>query len=302
MSLRIREEPNPGRLVLLVGTVGLFAAVISCKPAAAPAQEKSDLFRVGMIATLFDEKDEKQVLAQMEPFADSIKKRTGVAGEFVMVQDAETMGRMLKDGRLHLGILHGVEYGWLKAACPDCKPLLIAINETPTLTAHVLVPKESPAKTIEDLKGKKLILPRRTLNHTRLYLERLVGGEIEKHFELSKSSANAEEAIEAVIEGKADCTAVGNVALETYRQRKPGRFNRLRVLCESPPFPAAVILRRPGTGRAADVEKFRASLLTSDQTVEGRQTLNLWRLTAFQEVPKDYERQVEEIVKKYPAR
>jgi hypothetical protein len=28
--------------------------------------------------------------------------------------------------------------------------------------------------------------------------------------------------------------------------------------------------------------------------------LNLWRLTAFQEVPKDYEKQVDEIVKRYP--
>lgn len=266
------------------------------------ASQDTGVMHIGMIATLFEEKDDKQVLAQMQPFANSIRDRTGVEGEFVVVKDAESMGRMLKEGTLHLGILHGVEYGWLKNTCPDCKPVLIAVNETPILTAHLLVSKENAAKDIGDLKGKKLMLPRRTLNHTRLFLERLTGGDIEQHFELSKGTPNLDEAIDAVIDGKADLTAVGNVAMETYRERKPGRFKRLRVLTESPPFPAAVIIRRPGTGRAAEVDKFRSSLLASDQTPEGRQTLNLWRLTAFQEVPKDYEKLVEEIVKQYPAK
>ncbi len=301
MTLPIINKRRWAWLVLLTIT---SAAAVSWKHnrtlAGAPQASKDDLIRIGMIASLFDEKDEKQVLAQMQPFADSVKQRTGVNGEFVVVKDAQTMGAMLKDGRLHLGILHGVEYGWLKPSCPDCRPLLIAINETPTLTAHLLVPRDSPTKEIAELMGKRLILPRRTLNHTRLYLERLIGGELDAHFDVIKGSPNLDEAMDAVIDGKADCTALGNVAMETYRQRKPGRFNRLRVLAESPPFPAAVIIRRPGTRRADEIEKFRASLLTSHETIEGRQTLNLWRLTAFQEVPQDYERQIAEIVKRYP--
>jgi ABC-type phosphate/phosphonate transport system substrate-binding protein len=226
---------NPWSTILAVA-LGVAAASVSCKPdALAGATRRADadrveLIRIGMMASLFDEKDDKEALAQMQPFAQSIKQHSGVDGEFVIVPDAASMARLLKEEKLHLGILHGVEYGWLKAECPECRPVLVAVNETPVLTAHLLVPTESAAKAVSDLKGKNLVLPRRTLYHTRLYLERLAGEEIDTYFQVSKTSANVDEALDAVVDGKADATAVGNVALETYRQVSlfagPARFTR----------------------------------------------------------------------------
>ena len=76
--------------------------------------------------------------------------------------------------------------------------------------------------------------------------------------------------------------------------------NRLRTLAESPAFPATVFVYDPRGADPQVLAKFRDSLLSANQTAEGKQTLTLWQLTAFQPVPADYEKLVSDIVKVYP--
>ena len=266
---------------------------------AAAGQGQRDEVTVGMMNTLFEEQDEKKVFVQMEPFRDLVRRRTGVEGKFTVVRGAEAMGRQLKAGLLQLGVMHGWEYGWVRKYCPDCRPLLIAVSDTATLHAYILVPRTSAAKEIADLKGQTLALPRRAPHHTRFYLERLIGGDPAKVFKVMET-ATTDGAIEAVIEGQAQLTVVSGAALKVYRDEKPGRFNKLRVLGESPAFPAGVLVSRPGQGDPKVTERFRDALLTAHETAEGRQTLTLWRLTGFRAVPKDYEQQVDAIIKLYP--
>jgi ABC-type phosphate/phosphonate transport system substrate-binding protein len=257
---------------------------------------------IGMIDTLFEEKkEEKEIFAQMQPFADLVKKQTGVNGEFTVVHGPAAMGQQMQAGKLHLGVLHGVEYGWLKPQCPECRPLLIAVNASPVLKAHVLVARESTAREAADLKGQTVARPRRALYHTRLYLERLLNADPQQFFQV-RDVDNTEAAIEAVIEKAAQLTVVDGNQMEVYRQRKPGRFARLKVLHESPGFPTAVVVYRPVAGREETVRQFREAMLKANQTREGRQTLTLWRLTGFREVPKDYEKIVDDIVKHYPPK
>lgn len=275
-------------------SVALFLILAS----GVPAQDKAAV-KIGMMDSLFEEKDEKTIFAQMEPFSEHVKKRSGVEGEFVVVKGIESMAKELKAGKIHLAVLQGIEYGWVLQECPDCKPLIIAVTDSPTLKAHVLVAVDSPIKSLADLKGQALAMPRRAPPYTRLYVEREIKDDPDRFFKLSTTD-NTDAAIEAVVEGKAQATIVSSGALDVYKQLKPGRFKRLKVLEESADFPAAVVIYRPGQGREKELAQFKDALLKAGDNAEGRQMLTLWRLSGFQEVPKDYQKIVEEIVKRYP--
>jgi len=263
---------------------------------AARLQEKVG---VGMLATLFDQADEKTVLAQMQPFADVVSKRAGVQGRFVLVADMEQAAKGLESGELQVVVLHGPEYGWLKPLCRDLRPLLIATASTPKLQAVFLAPQASSAKSPDDLRGRTLALASKLPPHVRLHLDRRFDPPSDKLFRILEVKT-AQEAIEAVIESKADLTLVSNVQMEVYRQQRPGRFKRLRELESSPEFPLPVVAYRPRPELEEPVQEFRKALLTAKDSPEGRQMLVLWRIEGFQEPPADYEAQTERIAKLYP--
>ncbi|MCS7014801.1 MAG: phosphate/phosphite/phosphonate ABC transporter substrate-binding protein [Gemmatales bacterium] len=254
---------------------------------------------VGMIASLFDQTDEKTILAQMQPFADVIGKRLGVRGEFVVVRDVEHAAQLFDERRIQVIVLHGPEYGWLKQLDKEIRPLLLATASVPKLQAVLLVNQKSEAKTPEDLKDKTLVLASRLPQHLRLYLERRFPQPVDKIFRILEVKT-AEDALEAVIEDKADLTLVSNIQAEVYRQQRPGRFKRLRELEISPDFPLPVVAYKPQKGLEDLVENFRKALLTAKETPEGRQTLVLWRIEGFQDAPADYEEQAARIAKTYP--
>ena len=52
----------------------LLVAACVAAPWALEAQEEPRVFQIGMIDSLFEETDEKQILAQMKPFVDLVKK------------------------------------------------------------------------------------------------------------------------------------------------------------------------------------------------------------------------------------
>jgi len=66
-------------------------------------------------------------------------------------------------------------------------------------------------------------------------------------------------------------------------------------------FPAAVVAYRPGILDEATLKRFREGMMNANRTILGRQMLTLWKLTAFEEVPQDYEKVLSEILKTYPA-
>jgi ABC-type phosphate/phosphonate transport system substrate-binding protein len=135
----------------------------------------------------------------------------------------------------------------------------------------------------------------------KLYMEREVKEEWNKYFKLSEAK-NADDAIEEAVEGKAAAVLVTSTQAEVYKSRKPGRYNRLRVLTESIDFPTAVVVYRPTPGREKELAQFKDALLKSDQTAEGRQTLTLWRLDGFRELTKEFEATADFAGKKYPEK
>lgn len=277
---------------------GLLLLALSWQFGAGALQEPVG---VGMLASLFDQADEKTILAQMEPFADVVSKRVGVRGEFVVVRDVEHAAKLLEARKIQVVVLHGPEYGWLKQLHKEIRPLLVATATAPKLQALFLVSQNNTAQSAEALKGQTLALASKLPQHLRLYLERRFPEPADKWFRILEVK-NAEDALEAVIEGKAALTLVSNIQADVYREQRPGRFKRLRQLESSPEFPMPVVAYKPQTELEQAVQEFRKALLTAKDTPEGRQTLVLWRIEGFQEPPADYEEQAAKIAKIYPLK
>lgn len=259
--------------------------------------------QIGMIQTLFRGSDSKMMLVATQPFGELLHAQTGIRGQFSIVPDAAEMAKRVDSGELHLGILHGIEYAWIKEKYPDLQPLILAHNQTVKLKGYLLVRADSKLDAVADLKGKPLALPRRSLNHCHLFLHRTIqeaGHDPAGFFAAAEDAANTEVALDAVVDGTVSATVVDGVALDVYRKRKPARAARLRILKESGIFPTATIVYKPGARDEALINRFRDGLVTAHQQVLGRQILTLWRLSQFSEVPTEYQALLDDILKEYP--
>src|SRR5207248_2040164 len=111
---------------------------------------------------------------------------------------------------------------------------------------------------------------------------------------------NAEDALDDVVDGVVQATVVDRASLEAYKRRKPGRFNRLKPVAESKPFPP-VVVAYSGTSLDEDTRRrFRDGLLGAAKKERGQMMLTLFRLTGFEGIPADFGKVREETRKNYP--
>jgi ABC-type phosphate/phosphonate transport system substrate-binding protein len=283
----------------LVGGLGLALFV------GAAAQDSNAPKKITIAAAedLFRDIPKQTVESAAEPFRTLMERETGYTGDVVTVAGHSEVGRRLAKDRAQLGVVEGFQFAWLKPKYPDLRPLVIAVNQQTHLHAYVMTSKAARVEKFEDLKGKMLGLPTGTKGYARLFLDRLCAKSKrspKEFFSKIDKPANMEDALDDVVDGQTDAVVVDGVALDRFRQRKPGRFSQLKEVARSPTFPATVIVYRTGRFEEATLKRFRDALRTAADHADGRQMLTLWKLTGFEAVPEDYGRTLEEIRKVYP--
>jgi ABC-type phosphate/phosphonate transport system substrate-binding protein len=286
------------RIAVAAAGIGLCFASFSTR-----AADPKPMLQIGMIQTLFRGAESGAMMAQSEPFSVMLQAQTGLRGQVRVVPDEAEMARLVGNGQLQLGILHGIEYAWIKKQHPDLHPLVVAFNQSTKLRGYVLVREDSAAQGVADLADKSLAFPARSLNHCYLFLDKSIreaGLSPAGFFAESPTVKNAEAALDAVVDGAAVAAVVDGVALDTYRQRKPGRAKRLRTLKESGYFPTATVIYKPSTCDQTAAKSFRDGMTQAHQKPMGRQFLNLWRLSQFGDVPEEYGQLLADVLKEYP--
>jgi ABC-type phosphate/phosphonate transport system substrate-binding protein len=285
----------------------LVLGLLACAPGYGMAQERSEppeCLRIGLVETLFDGVPRSMITALSQPFSALIRSQTGFGGELVPVATPSDLGRQLADNKIQLGVFHGVEFAWTRQKHPELKPLVLAVNVDRYPRAYLLVRKADRPHDFAELAGTKLAVARQTRQHCRLWVEHRCeecGKDSQHFFAKVNVPPNAEEALDDVVDGLVQSAVVDGPSLDCYKRRKPGRYAKLDVLHRSEGFPAAVVAYRPGAFGEADIDRFRDGLMNAKETALGRQLLLLWRLTAFEPVPSDYEQALTDIVKTYPG-
>src|SRR5437764_104252 len=99
-------------------------------PRTAAEEATPAMVRIGLVETLFPDTSEQLMQVMIRPFKSLLETQTGVRGQVLVGGDAESISRLLKEDRIHLGVFHGIEFAWARLKNPDLRPLIIAINRT----------------------------------------------------------------------------------------------------------------------------------------------------------------------------
>jgi len=271
---------------------------------AANGQGRVDVLRIGASGTLTGNADSPREKAGSETLHRFIKDETGLNNEILGQTDWQALAGKMAKGQLHLAVFQGFEFAWAQEKYPALEPLAVAVNSDLYPVACVLAQRNDPARDLTGLRGRSVSLPATSHGYLRLFVDRRCeanGKKAEAFFSRITAPDNVEDALDDVVDGNVQATVVDRAALEAYRRRKPGRFNRLKVVERSQPFPPAVVAYYGSTLDRATLRRFKDGLLGAARKERGEMLLTLCRLTGFQAVPADFGRVLARTRKAYPA-
>lgn len=292
----------------------VFSSALAGQPGPAQPPSSTEPIRIGMVRSFFGDgekltlselvSDRKKLAVISKLFEDFVQEHSGLKGRLHVGGGYRRVARMVNNKQLDIGVLHGFEFAWVQRDFPALQPLLIAIYRDRNLTAHLVVRDDHNAKQVKDLKGTALALPAHSKGHCRLFLQRLCQGmgsaTARSFFNVVERSRNVRTALDELVHGSVEAALVDGELLESYAQLKPGCFEKLRVLAQSEPFPATVLVHRPGHLDAKSLAAFRRGLLKASQTISGRDRMLLFKIGVFELPPADYDQQLAEVREAYP--
>jgi ABC-type phosphate/phosphonate transport system substrate-binding protein len=283
-----------------LGVAAAVAGLAWATPANAD-DEPTGGVQIGMVQGMFRDIQPAMVQALARPLRDMIRKQTGLTGDVEVVPDAFTLAARMKAKRYHLGAFHGFEFAWVRKQNPNLIPLAVTVPPGRKLQACVVVHEDSPAQSLADLKDQPVVVHRGTKAHCLAFFDRERAGlPATTAVPKTKPAVTPEEALDAVVNGDAPAALVDASALTGYQSLQPGAFKHLRVLARSEVFPQTVLAYNRGTLPDATVAGIRRLLTEANSTAAGKPLMMLWNLKGFEDVPADYEAQLERIARAYP--
>ncbi|HMP15492.1 MAG TPA: PhnD/SsuA/transferrin family substrate-binding protein, partial [Gemmatales bacterium] len=268
-----------------------------------PAGDPVKSFHIGISDSIIrGQTTPAAAMIQVEPMSHLFSVVGGVKPQFSF-ETPEALAKNIHDGKVQLGVITGIELGWLGEKAAGLEPLAVAYTSDIKTKALVLMRKDSSSRSLRDYQGKRLAMPRRTQHHAQVFLHDSLsrcGCSPQGYFAATTPPPDTDAAIEAVLDKESDLVIVDGASWDVFQERKPGRARKLVVVAESPNFPNAALIHKPGCIPEDDLKKLRDGLFTAHQQPFCRQILNFWRISQFIPSTPEYDALVKNIVKEFP--
>lgn len=290
---------NIGYLILIVGT-----ASAAWLPSHAADAEAFPTVKISVVKTFTRTITPAQFQVMATSFNTVLKAQARLNGELLSGGGPEEIGRQLVDGSIHFGVVHGIEFGWMKNKQPDLVPVMLNILNPEWLQPVVVVAKDSSAKSLADCRGQKLAVIKSNRLETRLFFDRLCSlnqSRLEDMFPNAALPLNVEDALDDLVDGDFEVVVLEQSGLSMYQRRKPGRASKLRILEQSDPFPTTAIVYRKSAISDDMIKTFRDGLSTAHNSVLGSHLLALMKIRRFELPTDEYHKHLAGVVKMYPA-
>ena len=241
----------------------------------AQAQERPSKLVVGLLPG----ESAPTVMRLNEPLRLYLEKRLGIPVELMVGANYAATGEALRFGRLDIAYLGPVTYILQSRRTklePFARPSHAGVG--PTFQAVIIVPKDSPAKILADLKGKEVAFgdPAST-SGTWVPRYQLLEAGLASGRDYTLRVLGAHDAVALAVANKK--VAAGGLSMPIYnRLLKEGKIdsNAVRVLAESPAIPEYMWTFRQGLDPAFKEEIRKAFVGVSDPDA-----LGVFRAEAF---------------------
>lgn len=260
------------------------ALVLSMSLVSAPVQADEPL-KIGL-AAMISPKDTVKYYGQMLQW---VGKKIGRPVEMVQEENYDLMDAKLEKNELGVAFLCAGPY--VKDHDKFGAELLVAPQSygQPLYYSYILVPKDSPAKSFADLKGKKFGFTDPKSNTGCLVPTYMVAKDFnttpDKYFSEIVYTKSHDKSIEAVAKKMVDGVAVDSLIYDYAAKKNPIYTSGTKILVKSPPYGIPPVVVRKDLDPALK-EKLRNAFLSMHEDAEGKAILAGIMVDKFI-IPKD---------------
>lgn len=248
--------------------------------AATPAAAQTATLRVSAIP----DEAPTELQRKFKPLGEYLQKETGLAVQFTPVTDYAAVVEGLASGKIDLAWLGGFTFVQARLRTQGQARPIVQRAEDEKFTSRFIVPVDSPAKTLADLKGKNFAFgsPSSTSGHLmpRFFLQQ-AGINPETDFKAVAFSGAHDATVAFVASGRAEAGVLNASVWDKLTEAGNPNIAKVRVLATTPPYFDYNWTVRPGLD-AAITKKLADAFLKLDAINPAHQEiLGLQRASKF---------------------
>ena len=265
----------------------LFVFLVAATPGNARADNpeialSNKPIRFGLTAVVVREN-----LRFLDQWAFYLSQKMGQPVQFVRRRSYREVMDMLETGSLDFAWICG--FPFVQKRDPEfIKLLSVPVYQgKPLYHSYIIVHKDSPYQSIDELQGKSFAYSDPESNSGYLYPQFLLaqkGANKESYFRQSFFTFNHAETVEAVAEQFADGGAVDSYIWEYLKEFRPELADKTRVINQSPEFGFPPLVSRLGVDLET-VWRMQKVITGMKADPEGRKFLSGLKLDGFGEFP-----------------
>lgn len=221
---------------------------------------------------------------KFKPLGDYLKKETGLDVQFTPVTDYAAVVEGLANNKLDLAWLGGFTFVQAKIRTHGGAVPIVQRAEDEKFTSKFIVPLDSTAKRLADLKGKTFAFgsPSSTSGHLmpRFFLKR-DGIDPDKDFKAVAYSGAHDATVAFVAAGRAEAGVLNASVWDKLVEANNSNVAKVRVLATTPPYYDYNWTVRPGLDEALTKKLQDAFLKLDPANPEHKEIMALQRASRF---------------------
>ncbi|MEO8310398.1 MAG: putative selenate ABC transporter substrate-binding protein [Caldimonas sp.] len=261
----------------LLAALALFAGIAAAP--SAPAQT-AGVLRVSAIP----DEAPTELQRKFKPLGDYLKQETGMDVQFIPVTDYAAVVEGLATNKLDLAWLGGFTYVQARLRTNGGAVPIVQRAEDAKFTSRFIVPANSTAKTLADLKGKTFAFgaPSSTSGSLmpRYYLLQ-AGIDPERDFKSVAFSGAHDATVAFVAAGRAEAGVLNSSVMDKLVETKNANAEKVRVLAITPPYFDYNWTVRPGLDPAVTKKLTNAFLKLDPAKPAMKEIMDLQRASKF---------------------
>ena len=225
-----------------------------------------------------------ELARKFAPLGNYLEKETGLKVEYTPVTDYAAVVEGLATNKIDMAWLGGFTFVQAKIRTNGGATPIVQRAEDEIFASKFIVPADSPAKTLADLKGKTMVFgsPSSTSGHLmpRFFLMK-AGVDAGKDFKNVAFSGAHDATVAFVAGGKGDAGVLNASVMDKLLESKNANALKVKVIATTPPYFDYNWTVRPGMDAALTKKLTDAFLKLDPANPAHKEIMNLQRASKF---------------------